>query len=105
MMEGPVAVTTNGNGLHEPEPSGIDPQLLVKYLSSVLQVTLGATEHDLSTSQSLLSASREAETLQRCSLFAQEAQAAALYFQKVHAPRSQTADGVDEDGVLESSGV
>jgi dynein heavy chain 1 len=103
-MEGPVAVTTNGNGLHEPEPSGIDPQLLLKYLSSVLHITLGASEHDLSTPQSLLGASREAETLQRCSLFAQEAQAAALYFQKVRTPRSQPVDSGDEDELTQSSG-
>jgi dynein heavy chain 1 len=103
-MEGPVAATVNGNGLlHEPEPTAIDPQHLVKYLKGVLLVTLDASEQDLHATDSLLSASREAETLQRCSLFAQEAQASALYFQKIQAPRIEAVE--DEDGVNETSGM
>jgi hypothetical protein len=105
-MEGPVAATVNGNGLlHEPEPTGIDPHQLLKYLKSVLLVTLDASEHDLNSHDSLLGASREAETLQRCSLFAQEAQASALYFQKIQRPRVEAVDDDDEDGINGTSGT
>jgi dynein heavy chain 1 len=99
-MDGPVAVAAvNGNGLQEPIPINIDPQPLVNYLSSVLQALLGATEQDLTASESLLHPTKQSETLQRCSRFAQEPQAAALYISKARIPARDSIDVGKEDGI------
>lgn len=95
-MDGPVAISTvNGNGLLDTvAATTIDPQQLVTYLSNVLQALFGATEHDLRSSHSLLGTQRRGDTLQRCSRFAQEAQAAALYIYKI---RETSLPHDDED--------
>ena len=82
-MDGPVAVAgVNGNGLSNSLHSAIDPQLVVDYLSNILRATLGATENDLKATGSLFGSEKISETLQRCSRFAQDAQAASICVEK-----------------------
>jgi dynein heavy chain 1, cytosolic len=71
------------NGLATTAFPTIDPNLVVEYLASVLQSTLGASRQDLENVGSLLSKSRYTDTVQRCTRFATESQAA-LYVQKDH---------------------
>ena len=59
----------------------IDPDLVIRHLTDLLQITLGASRTDLEGPGSLLSKSRYADTLQRCARFASESQVA-LYVQK-----------------------
>jgi dynein heavy chain 1 len=112
-MDGPVAVAavngTSGGLSDTPAspPSTIDPEQLVSYLSNVLQALFGATEHDLKAHDSLLHPQRRTDTLLRCSRFAQEAQAAALYIYKIHSPSSSLghADDGDDSGDDGTNGV
>jgi len=69
------------NGLATTAFPTIDPNLVIEYLASVLQSTLGASRRELENVGSLLSKSRYADTVQRCTRFATESQAA-LYVQK-----------------------
>jgi dynein heavy chain 1 len=89
-MEDPLVQGVNGvaNGtLATPAPSAVDPQTIIKYLSSVLQVTLGASEEDLKGPGSLLHEAQLEETLSRCTRFAVEQQP--LYVLKQAAPVQQ----------------
>ena len=85
------------NGLATAAFPTIDPNLVVEYLSSVLQSTLGASRRDLENVGSLLSKSRYSDTVQRCTRFATESQAA-LYVQKDLAG----GGGLDGDGETSS---
>jgi dynein heavy chain 1 len=102
-MDGPLAVaangTVNGNGVSSSLSSGIDPQILVDHLSSLLQVTLGATQDELHHAESLFARARAEETLQRCSRFAQEAQAASMYIQKLRLGASREDDTSEGHGM------
>lgn len=72
------------NGHHGPStsiPATIDPDLVVRHLVDLLEVTLGASSEDLEDNGSILSESRRSDTLQRCTRFASESQVA-LYVQK-----------------------
>lgn len=70
------------NGLSSPSPvPSLDPQVVVQYLTEVLQVTLGASKTDLEGPGSLLSKAKYSETVHRCTRFASESQLA-LYVQK-----------------------
>ncbi|KIN00492.1 hypothetical protein OIDMADRAFT_125387 [Oidiodendron maius Zn] len=69
------------NGLAMTAFPTIDPNLVVEYLASVLQSTLGASRRELENVGSLLSKSRYSDTVQRCTRFATESQAV-LYVQK-----------------------
>ncbi|KAI7315332.1 Dynein heavy chain, partial [Hortaea werneckii] len=83
-MEDPVIQGVNGvaNGTPAvPTPSAVEPQAVVKYLTSVLEVTLGASEAELSASGSLLNEDSLQETISRCQRFALEPQVA-LYVLK-----------------------
>jgi dynein heavy chain 1, cytosolic len=72
-----------------PTPSpAVDPQSIVKYLTSVLEVTLGATEEELASPGSLLHPTSLQETVSRCQRFALEPQIA-LYVLKQAAPPQQ----------------
>lgn len=89
-MEDPLVQGVNGvaNGTPTaPAPSTVDPQLIIKYLSSVLEVTLGATEDELKGNGSLLSSDAIDETISRCTRFAIEQQP--LYVVKQAAPSQQ----------------
>ena len=72
----------NSNGLSNSLHSAIDPQLVVDYLSNILRATLGATENDLKVAGSLFGSEKISETIQRCSRFAQDAQAASICVEK-----------------------
>lgn len=84
-MESMIAVSPSApNGTTTPSPNSlpvVDSALVIEYLASVLEITLGATRKDLESFGSLLSKSRYADTAQRCARFATESQLA-LYVQK-----------------------
>ncbi|KAF2103413.1 dynein heavy chain [Rhizodiscina lignyota] len=82
-MEGPLVAPPGANGIaNAASPPTFDPQVLVDHLSNLITVTLGAPKSDLEAYPSFLSQSELPETLQRCSRFASEPQAAALYVRK-----------------------
>lgn len=83
-MEGPLVagVISNGNGGSNSIPSTIDAQQILDHLSNILRATLGATDRDLTAPGSLFSTEKLSETLQRCSRFAQDAQAASICIEK-----------------------
>ena len=72
----------NGTPTAPAPPSAVDPQDIIKYLSSVLEVTLGATEDELQDVGSLLHESHIEQTIARCMRFSLETQVA-LYALKV----------------------
>jgi dynein heavy chain 1 len=80
-MEVTAPTSPATNGLAAAAFPTIDPNLVVEYLASVLQSTLGASRKELENIGSLLSKSRYSDTVQRCTRFATESQAA-LYVQK-----------------------
>lgn len=90
-------------GSASPKPNGtdafaMDPSIIIEYLSSVLEITLGATRKELENSGSLLSPESRIHTLQRCSRFASENQSA-LYVTKDIA----AAGGID--GIVDESSM
>lgn len=103
-MEDPLVPGVNGNGVTNGTPntpasstaaSAVDPQAVVSYLSSVLEVTLGATDEELRGAGSLLHESVFEETLSRCLRFALEPQMA-LYVLK-QAGTASVANGTEKD--------
>ncbi|SMQ54365.1 unnamed protein product [Zymoseptoria tritici ST99CH_3D7] len=84
-MEDPLVQGANGvaNGTVSPPASSlvVDPQTIVKYLTSVLEVTLAATDEELRGPGSLLHDTVLDDTLARCVRFALESQLA-LYVLK-----------------------
>jgi dynein heavy chain 1 len=83
MMESLITspASSSANGLATAAFPTIDPNLVVKHLASVLEITLGASRRELENVGSLLSKSKYSETVQRCTRFATESQVA-LYVQK-----------------------
>lgn len=75
----------------------VDPKLVVDYLVSVVSITLGATREDLESPGSLLSKTSYADTLQRCTRFASDAQVA-LYIQKETTPSADLPDATVDTG-------
>ncbi|EFX05210.1 dynein heavy chain [Grosmannia clavigera kw1407] len=73
-------------------PSYVDPTRVIEHLTAVLEAALGATRDELEAPGSLLSKSRYADTVQRCSRFAHEPQVVSLYIQKDVLPAR-----IDED--------
>src|SRR5690349_395968 len=69
------------NGVSSSHFSTVDPTLIVEHLAKLIEANLGATRRELENIGSLLSKSRYSETVQRCTRFATESQAA-LYVQK-----------------------
>ena len=61
--------------------SSTDPLVVLEHLSEVLQITLGAVRRDLESLGSLLSKSKQVDSLQRSARFASESQVA-LYAQE-----------------------
>jgi dynein heavy chain 1 len=59
----------------------VDPNVIVEYLASVLEITLGATRKELENANSLLAKGRYQDTISRCTRFASENQVA-LYITK-----------------------
>jgi dynein heavy chain 1 len=97
-MEVTSPASPSANGLATTAFPTIDPNLVVEYLASVIESTLGASRRELENVGSLLSKSRYSETVQRCSRFATESQAA-LYVQK------DIAAGDGMDGVIDTSSI
>ena len=96
LVTSPGSPATNGlaaNGL----PT-IDPNVVVEYLASVLEITLGASRRELENTGSLLSKPRHSETVQRCTRFATESQVA-LYVQKDTSPEGQSDGTTDGPGM------
>lgn len=71
----------NGHTPPPPAPASIDPDLVVRHLVNLLEITLGASTDDLERKGSLLSEARRRDTVQWCTRFASESQVA-LYVQK-----------------------
>ena len=71
----------NGHRPSSPGPAIINPDLIVRYLVELLEITLGASTDDLERKGSILSESKKSDTVQRCTRFASESQVA-LYVQK-----------------------
>lgn len=86
------------NGLATSTFPSIDPNLVVEYLASVLEITLGASRQDLEKDGSLLSKTKHSDTVQRCTRFATESQTA-LYVQKDVAA-AESVDGVPESSSM-----
>ena len=88
----------NGNGVPESAAPPIDVQVLVDHLTRLLQATLEATDDDLHRPESIFGSVLGDQTLQRCASFAQEAQAASLYIQKLLLYPSSQDDGSSPNG-------
>ena len=89
LVEG-VNGVANGTPIRANTPTlSIDPQAIIKYLTSVLKVTLGTTEEELAGSGSLLHESVLQDTRARCARFALEPQLA-LYVMKQSASISSS---------------
>ncbi|CAK7266377.1 dynein heavy chain [Sporothrix epigloea] len=93
---GGSAVSTGVSSL-----SYFDPARVVDHLAAVLEAALGATREELDAPGSILSKTRYADTIQRCSRFAHEPQAVSLYIQKDLVP---TASGPTRFGGAEKNG-
>lgn len=86
------------NGAATTPFAAIDPIRVVDYLTTQLQVTLGARKRELDAPGSLLSKASYQDTIQRCTRFATDTQTA-LYIQKEPALESQLENGSAEDGM------
>ena len=101
VVASPQTPNQGPNGVANTPFATIDPRRVVEYLTTQLQVTLGADKRELDAPGSLLSKASYPETVQRCTRFATDTQTA-LYIQKEPAPVSQLENGSAEDG---TSGV
>ena len=84
-----VSPGANGHPPSSNQPSTIDPNLVVQHLVDLLEITLGASTQDLESPESILSAFKRDDTVQRCTRFASESQVA-LYVQKSSANQDKT---------------
>ena len=91
------------NGLAAGTFPTVDPNVIVEYLASVLETTLGASRKDLERNGSLLSKSQFSDTVQRCTRFATESQLV-LYVQKhiTSLQEGDVLDGISEDQSMPS---
>ncbi len=71
----------NGHPPSSASPSILDPEVVVRHLVDLLEITLGASAEDLEGKGSILSDTKRNDTVQRCTRFASESQVA-LYVQK-----------------------
>lgn len=96
MME---VVSPGANG-HTPSAISstiIDPDVLVRHLVDLLEITLEASTEDLERPGSLLSRFKRQDTVQRCTRFASEPQNA-LYVLKDIVVSDQPDDGYTSPG-------
>jgi dynein heavy chain 1 len=96
LVTSPASPSTNG--LASGAFPTIDSSVVVEYLASVLEITLGAKRKDLESAGSLLAKARYSETVQRCTRFATESQVA-LYVQKDIAAGDGLNGDVDASGI------
>lgn len=94
----PPATSPGGNGVAATPFAAVDPVRVVDHLAVLLEAALGATRKELEAPGSLLSKARYADTLQRCTRFAVDAQVA-LYVQKDLVPTDTAEDG-EVDGMV-----
>ena len=87
----------NGRPPSPHTPAAIDPDLIVRHLVDLLEITLGASTEDLEGRDSLLSEAKRRDTVQRCTRFASESQVA-LYIQK-YIGATITSNGTADDHV------
>ena len=85
----------NGHAISPTLPSVVDPDVVVRHLTDLLEVTLGASIEDLESAGSLLSPSSKHDTLQRCTKFASASQVA-LYVSKDYLHSERTASSENE---------
>ena len=88
----------NGHPTVSATSSTIDPDLVIRHLVDLLEITLGASTEDLEGKGSLLSPAKRLESVQRCTRYASESQVA-LYVQKDIAP-TNPLNGVPNGEVL-----
>lgn len=93
-----VSPGANGHTPSSIPSSTVDPSLIVRHLVDLLEIVLGASAEDLERYGSLLSESKQHDTVQRCTRFASEPQVAALYVLKDVFIASQPADAQSAPG-------
>ncbi|KAF7903405.1 uncharacterized protein EAF01_006454 [Botrytis porri] len=100
LLDSTASPSGNGaNGVGTSTFPSIEPKVLVDFLASVLEITLGATRDDLEQTGSLLSEAQYSDTAQRCTRFASESHQAVIYVQKDAVPREE-GDSPDEPSVI-----
>ncbi|KAF4967422.1 hypothetical protein F66182_17921, partial [Fusarium sp. NRRL 66182] len=93
-------VATNGLAAATAPVAVADPYAVVRYLTDVLQVTLGASKRDLEAAGSLLSKAKYSETVQKCTRFASESQVALYVQQDIFS--AEQPNGTESDEVAET---
>ncbi|KAF3401369.1 Dynein heavy chain, cytoplasmic [Talaromyces pinophilus] len=93
-------VPTNGLAAATAPVAVADPNAVVRYLTDVLQVTLGASKRDLEATGSLLSKAKYSETVQKCTRFASESQVALYVQQDIFS--AEEPNGTESDEVAET---
>lgn len=86
--------TMPSNGMSTPPFATIEPERVVEHLASICEIALGASRKALEQPGNLLHEARYAETVARCTRFANDAQNV-LYIQKDIAGASNTDGGSD----------
>lgn len=71
----------NGRAPSSSTPATINPDLVLRHLVDIIEITLGATTEELEGKGGILSEAKRTDTVQRCTRFASESQVA-LYVQK-----------------------
>lgn len=94
-----VSPGANGHTPSSISSAIIDPNLVVRHLADLLEITLGASREDLESPGSLLSGSKRHDTVQRCTRFASEPQDA-LYVLKNVIPLNHTGGAQNAPGTL-----
>ncbi|EED23281.1 dynein heavy chain [Talaromyces stipitatus ATCC 10500] len=93
-------VPTNGLAAATTPVAVADPNVVVRYLTDVLQVTLGASKRDLEAPGSLLSKAKYSETVQKCTRFASESQVALYVQQDIFS--AEEPNGTENDDAAET---
>jgi dynein heavy chain 1, cytosolic len=100
-----VSPGANGHTPSSISAAIIDPNLVVRHLVDLLEITLGASTEDLESPGSLLSGSKRHDTVQRCTRFASEPQDALYVLKDVIPPNqldsAQTAPGMFQPALTE----
>lgn len=94
-----VSPGANGHTPSSISSTIIDPNLVVRHLIDLLEITLGASTEDLERPGSLLSGSKRHDTVQRCTRFVSEPQNA-LYVLKDVILSNQTDAAYVSPGVF-----
>jgi len=96
----PLLVIGSNNLLSSPQsPHDIDPDIVVDYLSRLLNATLGASQDELTAAGSLLSTHSISNTVKLCTRFLREAQVA-LYAQKIAISFAKEETSQDSQGFI-----